>query len=162
MESLRSYYTFYLIHKFGVSVQDSQYYLFIFLFATAVGTLLGGPIGDKIGRKYVIWGSILGSAPFTLLMPHVGLAATVVLSFIIGFILSSAFPAILVYAQELLPYKIGMISGIFFGFAFGVAGIASAVLGNYADTYGIEYVYNVVAFTPLLGLIAYFLPNLKK
>ena len=162
MASLSSYYTFYLIHKFGVSVQDSQYYLFIFLFATAAGTLLGGPIGDKIGRKYVIWGSILGAAPFALLMPHVNLVLTVILSFIIGFVLSSAFPAILVYAQELLPYKLGMISGIFYGFAFGVAGIASAILGNFADIYGIEYVYNVVAFTPLLGLAAYFLPDIKK
>lgn len=162
MASLNSYYTFYLIHKFGVSVQDSQFYLFIFLFATAVGTLLGGPIGDRIGRKYVIWGSILGTAPFSLLMPHVGLVPTVILSFLIGFILSSAFPAILVYAQELLPYKIGLISGIFYGFAFGIAGIASAVLGNFADEYGIEYVYQVVAFTPLLGLVACLLPKLKE
>lgn len=162
MASLSSYYTFYLIHKFGVSVQDSQLYLFVFLFATAAGTLLGGPIGDKIGRKYVIWGSILGTAPFSLLMPHVGLMETVILSFVIGFILSSAFPAILVYAQELLPYKLGLISGIFYGFAFGVAGIASAVLGNFADAYGIEYVYQVVAFTPLLGLVAYLLPNIKE
>lgn len=162
MASLNSYYTFYLIHKFGVSVQDSQFYLFIFLFATAAGTLLGGPIGDRIGRKYVIWGSISGTAPFSLLMPHVGLVPTVILSFLIGFILSSAFPAILVYAQELLPYKIGLISGIFYGFAFGIAGIASAVLGNFADEYGIEYVYQVVAFTPLLGLVACLLPNLKE
>lgn len=162
MASLNSYYTFYLIHKFGVSVQGSQFYLFIFLFATAAGTLLGGPIGDRIGRKYVIWGSILGTAPFSLLMPHVGLVPTVILSFLIGFILSSAFPAILVYAQELLPYKIGLISGIFYGFAFGIAGIASAVLGNFADEYGIEYVYQVVAFTPLLGLVACLLPNLKE
>ena len=162
MASLNSYYTFYLIHKFGVSVQDSQFYLFIFLFATAAGTLLGGPIGDRIGRKYVIWGSILGTAPFSLLMPHVGLVPTVILSFLIGFILSSAFPAILVYAQELLPYKIGLISGIFYGFAFGIAGITSAVLGNFADEYGIEYVYQVVAFTPLLGLVACLLPNLKE
>lgn len=162
MASLNSYYTFYLIHKFGVSVQDSQFYLFIFLFATAAGTLLGGPIGDRIGRKYVIWGSILGTAPFSLLMPHVGLVPTVILSSLIGFILSSAFPAILVYAQELLPYKIGLISGIFYGFAFGIAGIASAVLGNFADEYGIEYVYQVVAFTPLLGLVACLLPNLKE
>lgn len=162
MASLNSYYTFYLIHKFGVSVQDSQFYLFIFLFATAAGTLLGGPIGDRIGRKYVIWGSILGTAPFSLLMPHVELVPTVILSFLIGFILSSAFPAILVYAQELLPYKIGLISGIFYGFAFGIAGIASVVLGNFADEYGIEYVYQVVAFTPLLGLVACLLPNLKE
>ena len=138
MASLNSYYTFYLIHKFGVSVQASQLYLFVFLIATAIGTLLGGPIGDRVGRKYVIWASILGAAPFTLIMPHVeNLYLTTVLSFCVGLTLSSAFPAILVYAQELLPYKLGLISGLFFGFAFGVAGIASAVLGNMADRYGI-------------------------
>ncbi len=162
MASLSSYYTFYLIEKFGVSVQDSQFFLFVFLVATAAGTLVGGPVGDKVGRKYVIWASILGTAPFSLLMPHVDLFWTCVLSFVIGFILSSAFPAILVYAQELLPYKLGLISGLFYGFAFGIAGIASAVLGNFADKYGIEYVYQVVAFTPLLGLVTYFLPNIKK
>lgn len=162
MASLSSYYTFYLIEKFGVSVQQSQFYLFIFLVATAAGTLVGGPVGDKVGRKYVIWASILGTAPFSLMMPHVDLFWTCILSFIIGFILSSAFPAILVYAQELLPYKLGLISGLFYGFAFGIAGIASAVLGNFADEYGIEYVYQVVAFTPLLGLVTYFLPNIKK
>lgn len=162
MASLNSYYTFYLIEKFGVTVQHSQFFLFIFLVATAAGTLVGGPIGDRVGRKYVIWASILGTAPFSLLMPHVDLLWTCILSFIIGFILSSAFPAILVYAQELLPYKLGLISGLFYGFAFGIAGIASAVLGNFADEYGIEYVYQVVAFTPLLGLVTYFLPNIKK
>mgnify|MGYP000606718481 CR=1 FL=1 len=137
MASLNSYYTFYLIHKFGVSVQASQLYLFVFLIATAIGTLLGGPIGDRVGRKYVIWASILGEAPFTLIMPHV-------------------------YAQELLPYKLGLISGLFFGFAFGVAGIASAVLGNMADRYGIEAVYNVCGYMPLIGLVTWFLPDLKK
>lgn len=162
MASLNSYYTFYLIEKFGVTVQHSQFFLFIFLVATAAGTLVGGPIGDRVGRKYVIWASILGTAPFSLLMPHVDLLWTCILSFVIGFILSSAFPAILVYAQELLPYKLGLISGLFYGFAFGIAGIASAVLGNFADEYGIEYVYQVVAFTPLLGLVTYFLPNIKK
>ena len=162
MASLNSYYTFYLIHKFGVSVQTSQICLFVFLIATAIGTLAGGPIGDKIGRKYVIWGSILGAAPFSLLMPHVGFVWTIVLSFCVGLVLSSAFPAILLYAQELLPYKLGLISGLFFGFAFGVAGIASAVLGNMADHYGIEAVYNVCGFMPLLGLVTWFLPNLKK
>ena len=150
MASLNSYYTFYLIHKFGVSVQQSQFFLFVFLIATAVGTLVGGPIGDRIGRKYVIWVSILGTAPFSMLMPHVGLAG------------SSAFPAILLYAQELLPNKLGLISGLFFGFAFGIAGIASAVLGNMADRFGIEAVYNVCAFMPLLGLVTWFLPDLKK
>lgn len=163
MASLNSYYTFYLIHKFGVSVQVSQLYLFVFLIATAIGTLLGGPIGDRVGRKYVIWASILGAAPFTLIMPHVeNLYLTTVLSFCVGLTLSSAFPAILVYAQELLPYKLGLISGLFFGFAFGVAGIASAVLGNMADRYGIEAVYNVCGYMPLIGLVTWFLPDLNK
>ena len=161
MASLNSYYTFYLIHKFGVSVQASQLYLFVFLIATAIGTLLGGPIGDRVGRKYVIWASILGAAPFTLIMPHVeNLYLTTVLSFCVGLTLSSAFPAILVYAQELLPYKLGLISGLFFGFAFGVAGIASAVLGNMADRYGIEAVYNVCGYMPLFGLGTGVLPDL--
>lgn len=163
MASLSSYYTFYLMEKFGVSVQSSQLFLFIFLIATAIGTLMGGPIGDKVGRKYVIWVSILGAAPFSLLMPHVNsLYLTAVLSFCVGLVLSSAFPAILVYAQELLPYKLGLISGLFFGFSFGVAGIASAVLGNLADHYGIEAVYNVCAYMPLIGLVTWFLPDLKK
>ena len=162
MASLTSYYTFYLIHKFNVTVQESQLYLFIFLVATAIGTLLGGPIGDRVGRKYVIWASILGAAPFSLLMPHATLAWTIILSFCVGLMLSSAFPAILLYAQELLPTKLGLISGLFFGFAFGVAGIASAVLGNMADKFGIETVYNVCAYMPLLGLVTFFLPNLKK
>ena len=163
MASLNSYYTFYLIHKFGVSVQASQLYLFVFLIATAIGTLLGGPIGDRVGRKYVIWASILGAAPFTLIMPHVeNLYLTTILSFCVGLTLSSAFPAILVYAQELLPYKLGLIYGLFFGFAFGVAGIASAVLGNMADRYGIEAVYNVCGYMPLIGLVTWFLPDLKK
>ena len=163
MASLNSYYTFYLIHKFGVSVQASQLYLFVFLIATAIGTLLGGPIGDRVGRKYVIWASILGAAPFTLIMPHVeNLYLTTILSFCVGLTLSSAFPAILVYAQELLPYKLGLISGLFFGFAFGVAGIASAVLGNMADRYGIEAVYNVCGYMPLIGLVTWCLPDLKK
>ena len=162
MASLNSYYTFYLIHKFGVSVQASQLYLFVFLIATAIGTLLGGPIGDRVGRKYVIWASILGAAPFTLIMPHVENLYLTILSFCVGLTLSSAFPAILVYAQELLPYKLGLISGLFFGFAFGVAGIASAVLGNMADRYGIEAVYNVCGYMPLIGLVTWFLPDLKK
>ncbi len=162
MASLSNFYTFYLIEKFGVSIQQSQLYLFVFMFATAAGTLMGGPVGDRIGRKYVIWASVLGAAPFTLLMPHASLFWTAVLSFCIGLILSSAFPAILLYAQELLPYKLGMVSGLFFGFAFGVAGIASAVLGNLADTYGIEAVYRVCAYMPLLGLVTCFLPDLKQ
>lgn len=162
MASLSSYYTFYLIEKFGVSIQASQLYLFVFLVATAAGTLVGGPVGDRIGRKYVIWISILGTAPFSLLMPHAGLGATVVLSFCVGFMLSSAFPAILLYAQELLPAKLGLVSGLFFGFAFGVAGIASAILGDMADAYGLEAVYAACAYMPLLGLVACFLPNLNK
>lgn len=162
MASLNSYYTFYLIHKFGISVQQSQLFLFVFLVSTAVGTLVGGPLGDRIGRKYVIWISIVGTAPFSMLMPHVGLPWTILLSFCVGLMLSSAFPAILLYAQELLPNKLGLISGLFFGFAFGIAGIGSAVLGNMADKFGIETVYNICAFMPLLGLVTWFLPDLKK
>lgn len=162
MASLSSYYTFYLIDKFGISVSASQLFLFIFVVSTAAGTLVGGPVGDRYGRKTVIWISILGTAPFSLLLPHVGLAATAVLSFCAGFMLSSAFPAILLYAQELLPTKLGMVSGLFFGFAFGVGGIASAVLGNFADTYGIEAVYRACAYSPLLGIVAILLPDLRK
>lgn len=162
MASISSYYTFYLIDKFGVSVSASQIFLFIFVVSTAVGTLAGGPIGDRYGRKVVIWVSILGTAPFSLLLPHVGLAMTAALSFCAGFMLSSAFPAILLYAQELLPTKLGMISGLFFGFAFGVGGIASAVLGVFADSFGIETIYRWCAYMPLLGVAAALLPNLKK
>ncbi|MDR1454701.1 MAG: MFS transporter [Tannerella sp.] len=162
MASLSSYYTFYLIEKFHVTVQASQIFLFVFLGATALGTLIGGPVGDRVGRKYVIWVSILGAAPFTLLMPHVNLFWTVTMSFFIGLIISSAFPAILLYAQELLPYRLGLVSGLFFGFAFGIAGVASAILGKMADLHGIEAVYQVCAWMPLLGIITWFLPNLKK
>ena len=162
MASLSSYYTSYLMEKFGVSVKMSQIFLFIFVVSTAAGTLVGGPIGDKYGRKLVIWVSILGTAPFSLLLPHVSLPLTALLSFCAGFMLSSAFPAILLYAQELLPTKLGMISGLFFGFAFGVGGIASAVLGNFADTYGIEAIYNFCAYMPLIGIVACLLPNLKN
>lgn len=162
MASLTSYYTFYLIEKFNVTIGQSQIYLFIFLFAVALGTFFGGPIGDRFGRKYVIWFSILGTAPFTLYMPYAGLTGTCILSVIIGLILSSAFSAILVYAQELLPGKEGLIGGLFFGLAFGIAGIASAIFGRIADLEGIEYVYHLAAFMPLLGLIAGLLPNIKK
>lgn len=162
MASLTSYYTFYLIDKFGVSIRDAQFYLFIFLFATAAGTFIGGPIGDRIGRKYVIWGSILGVAPFALMMPHSGLTWTIILSILIGFILSSAFSAILVYAQELLPGKVGLIGGLFFGLAFGIAGVASAILGKVADATSIQHVYNICAYLPLIGLVAGLLPNQKK
>jgi len=153
---------FYLIDKFSLSVESAQLYLFAFLFAVAAGTVIGGPIGDRIGRKYVIWASILGTAPFALIMPHVGLMWTCILSIFIGLILSSAFSAILVYAQELVPGKVGLLGGLFFGLAFGIAGIASAVLGRVADSSGIQYVYNVCAFLPLIGLVAAFLPNTKK
>ncbi len=162
MACLTNYYTFYLIERFGVTIKMSQVFLFVFLVSTALGTLVGGPIGDRYGRKPVIWASILGTAPFSLLMPHCGLALTVVLSFCVGFMLSSAFPAILLYSQELLPNKLGLVSGLFFGFAFGVAGVASAILGDFADVYGIDAVYNFCAYTPLLGLVACLLPNLKK
>ena len=162
MASLSSYYTFYLMQKFGISVKLSQIFLFIFVVSTAAGTLVGGPVGDRYGRKLVIWISILGTAPFSLLLPHASLPVTAVLSFCAGFMLSSAFPAILLYAQELLPTKLGMISGLFFGFAFGVGGIASAVLGNFADTYGIEAIYKFCAYMPLIGIVACLLPNLKN
>jgi len=161
MASLNSYYMFYLIDKFNVSIHDAQLYLFAFLFAVAAGTVIGGPIGDRVGRKYVIWFSILGTAPFALIMPHVGLMWTCVLSILIGLILSSAFSAILVYAQELVPGKVGLIGGLFFGLAFGIAGIASAVLGKVADNTSIQHVYDICAFLPLIGLVAAFLPNTK-
>lgn len=162
LASLGSYYTFYLIEKFQVSIQHSQILLFAFLLSSALGTYFGGPLGDKYGRKYVIWFSILGAAPFTLLLPYANLLFTVVLSVIIGFIMSSAFPAILVYAQELMPGKIGMISGLFFGFAFGMGGLASALLGALADATSINFVYHVCSFLPLIGLITWKLPKLKK
>ena len=162
MASLTNFYTFYLIEKFDVSIQHSQIFLFVFLFAIALGTFIGGPVGDRIGRKSVMWVSILGSAPFALFLPHANLLWTCVLTFFIGFILSSAFTAILIYAQELLPEKVGFISGFFFGFAFGIAGIAAAILGNVADTTGLDYVYNVCAYLPLLGIAAIFLPNDRK
>lgn len=162
MASISSYYTFYLIDKFGVTISESQIMLFVFVVSTAAGTLVGGPIGDRYGRKPVIWASILGAAPFSLMLPHVGLPLTIVMSFCVGFVLSSAFPAILLYAQELLPTHLGTISGLFFGFAFGIGGIASAVLGQFADAYGIGTVYNVCAYMPLIGMIAILLPNLKN
>lgn len=161
LASLTSYYTFYLISKFHVSVQNAQVYLFVFLGAVAVGTILGGPIGDRVGRKYVIWCSILGVLPFTLLLPYANLLWTVIFSAIIGTILASAFPAIVVYAQELLPGKVGMISGLFFGLAFGTAGIAAALLGKLADYTSIDFVYRACAFMPLLGLLTAFLPDIE-
>ncbi|HEY1022012.1 MAG TPA: MFS transporter [Flavisolibacter sp.] len=160
LASMSSYFTFYLIDKFQLSVQNSQIHLFIFLLATALGTFMGGPLGDRFGRKYVIWFSILGAAPFTLLLPHADLFWTTVLSILIGFILASAFSAILVYAQELLPGKVGMVSGLFFGFAFGMGGLGSALLGALADSTSISYVYQVCAYLPLIGLLTAFLPDL--
>jgi FSR family fosmidomycin resistance protein-like MFS transporter len=162
LASMTSYYTFYLIDKFHLSVQSSQIYLFVFLFAVAAGTLIGGTLGDKFGRKYVIWASILGAAPFTLMLPHANLMWTSILSVFIGVILASAFSAILVYAQELIPGKLGLVSGLFFGFAFGMAGIGSALLGRLADATSIGYVYQVCAFLPLIGLLTAFLPNIEK
>lgn len=162
LASMTSYYTFYLIARFGVGVQEAQVYLFVFLFAVAAGTIIGGPIGDRFGRRYVIWASILGVAPFTLLLPHVGLLATVALSIPIGVVLASAFSAILVYAQELLPGRVGLIAGLFFGLAFGMAGIGSALLGNLADHLGIEGMFRIASYLPLLGLLTFFLPDLRK
>lgn len=159
---ITSYFQFYTIKKFGLTEVQAQVYLFYFLIAAAIGTLLGGFFGDKFGRKYVIWFSILGAAPFTLALPYVGLELTAIFVVIIGLVISSAFPAILVYAQELLPKKLGMVSGLFYGFAFGMGGLGSAVLGFMADKTSIEYVYQVCSFLPLIGLIAYFLPNLRK
>ena len=161
LASISSYYTFYLMEKFHLSTQSAQMYLFLFLLAVAVGGFAGGPVGDRIGRKRVIWFSILGVAPFTLLLPHVGLAATAVLSVIIGLILASAFSAILVFAQEIMPGRVGAVSGLFFGFAFGLGGIGAAVLGALADHEGIESVYRLCAYLPLLGVAAALLPNIE-
>jgi MFS transporter, FSR family, fosmidomycin resistance protein len=159
--SISSFYSFYLIEKFHLSMQSAQLFLFVFLFAMALGTLFGGHIGDRIGRKKVIWFSILGAAPFTLLLPFVGLRWTAILSFLIGLILSSAFSAIVVFAQELMPGKVGAVSGLFFGFAFGIGGIGAAVLGSLADRHGIEFVYRICAYLPLLGMVAAFLPDIE-
>ena len=162
LASLTSYFTFYLIHRFDVSVQDAQLHLFAFLAAVAVGTILGGPLGDRFGRKHVIWFSILGALPFTLLLPHASLFWTGPLTVVIGLVLASAFPAIVVFAQELVPGKVGMISGLFFGFSFGMGGLGAAVLGELADHVGIERVYLVCSFLPLIGLLAAWLPDMKR
>lgn len=161
MSALGSYYTFYLMHAFGISVQRAQVHLFYFLGAVAVGTLLGGSLGDRIGRKYVIWFSILGALPFSLMLPWANLFWTGILSVCIGLVLSSAFPAMVVYAQELLPGRVGTIAGLFFGLSFGLSGIAAAVLGAVADATSITYVYKLCAFLPAIGLLAVFLPNFK-
>lgn len=160
--SLSSYYTFFLMEKFGLSTQTSQIYLFIFLAASAAGVFFGGPIGDRFGRKYVIWFSILGSLPFTLAMPYTGLAGSAICSALAGLIMSSATAAIIVYAQELMPHRFGMISGLFFGLAFGFGGLGAALLGIVADHKGIDFVYQVCAFLPAVGLLSVFLPNLKQ
>jgi FSR family fosmidomycin resistance protein-like MFS transporter len=159
LASLSSYYTFYLISRFHVSVQASQIYLFVFLGSVALGTILGGPVGDRFGRKYVIWGSIVGVLPFTLILPHANLFWTAALTVPIGLILASAFPAIIVYAQELLPGRTGTVAGLFFGLAFGMGGIGAAVLGKVADSFGISLVYEICAFLPVIGLLAGFLPD---
>jgi FSR family fosmidomycin resistance protein-like MFS transporter len=162
LASLSSYYTFYLMHRFHLSVQSAQVHLFLFLFAVATGTLFGGPIGDRIGRKRVIWGSILGAAPFALALPYANLVWTGILVFVIGLILASAFSAILVFAQELIPGKVGTVSGLFFGLAFGLAGIGAAVFGSLADRHGIEFVYHLCSYLPLLGIMTAFLPDLSR
>jgi FSR family fosmidomycin resistance protein-like MFS transporter len=162
LSSLSSYYTFYLIDKFGVSTQAAQLYLFLFLASAAAGAYFGGPLGDRFGRKYVIWFSILGALPFSLALPHVGLAASAALTVVIGLIISSATSAIIVFAQELMPHRFGMISGLFFGVAFGIGGIGAAVLGRIADHTGIGFVYEVCAFLPAIGLLAVFLPQMPK
>jgi FSR family fosmidomycin resistance protein-like MFS transporter len=162
LASLTTFYTFYLIHRFQVSVQTAQILLFVFLTAVAIGTFAGGPLGDRFGRKYVIWGSILGVLPFTVMLPHAGLMGTTVLSVLVGLILSSAFSAIVVYGQELLPGRVGMVNGLFFGFAFGMAGLGAAAMGWLADLTDIDFVYRVFAFLPALGVLAVFLPNLDS
>ncbi|MEZ0328068.1 MAG: MFS transporter [Dissulfuribacterales bacterium] len=161
LASIGNYFTFYLMHRFALSVQSAQYHLFVFLFAVALGTFIGGPVGDRIGRKRVIWLSILGASPFTLALPYANLSWIGILSFASGFVLASAFSAILVFAQELIPGRVGAISGLFFGLAFGVAGIAAAVLGRLADIYGIEFVYHICSYLPLLGMMTIFLPDIK-
>lgn len=159
MASVSSYYTFFVMERFGLDVQHAQYALFVFIFATALGTMCGGPIGDRIGRKYVIWASILGASPFALALPYMTLPWMVVSSFGAGFMLSSAFPAIVIMAQELLPNRIGMISGLFFGLAFGVAGISAAMWGAYAESHGVASIFAISGYLPLLGLVAIFLPK---
>lgn len=162
LSSLTNFYTFYLMKHFSISIQDAQVHLFIFLAAVAAGTFAGGPIGDRVGRKFVIWVSILGVLPFSLMMPYADLMWTSVLSAVIGLILASAFSAILVYAQELVPGKVGTIAGLFFGLAFGLGGIAAALLGKWADSIGIEAVYRYCAFLPALGILTVFLPDLRR
>ena len=160
--SLSTYYQFFVIEKFHLSIQQAQYHMFIYLIAYALGTILGGPLGDKFGRKYIIWFSVFGATPFALLLPYANLFYTDVLMIIIGIIISSAFPAIIVYAQELLPKKLGMVSGLFYGFAFGMGALGSALLGILADHTSITFVYQICSYLPILGIVCYFLPNMKK
>jgi FSR family fosmidomycin resistance protein-like MFS transporter len=162
VSSLSSYYIFYLIDKFHVSTQTAQFYLFIFLAANAVGAFFGGPLGDRFGRKYVIWFSILGALPFSLALPYAGLFGSAVLTIFIGLIISSATSSIIVFAQELMPHRFGMISGMFFGVAFGIGGLGAAVLGRVADHTGIAFVYQICAFLPAIGLLALFLPKMPR
>ena len=160
--SLSTYYTFFLMDKFHLSIREAQFHMFVYLIAYTLGTILGGPLGDKFGRKYIIWFSVFGATPFALLLPYVNLFWTDVLMVVIGIIISSAFPAIIVYAQELIPKKLGMVSGLFYGFAFGMGALGSALLGILADHTSIQYVYNICSYLPIIGIICYFLPNLKK
>lgn len=160
--SITSYFQFYTMDRFGISEVQAQIYLFYFLAAMAIGTIVGGALGDLVGRKFIIWFSVLGAAPFALMLPYANLFWTAILIVVIGLIISSAFPSIIVYAQELLPRKIGVVSGLFYGFAFGMGGIGSALLGIWADHTSIEFIYQVCAYLPLLGIVAYFLPNMKK
>ncbi|SFA72119.1 MFS transporter, FSR family, fosmidomycin resistance protein [Flavobacterium swingsii] len=160
--SLSTYYQFFVIEKFNLSIQQAQYHMFIYLIAYALGTILGGPLGDKFGRKYIIWFSVFGATPFALLLPYANLFYTDVLMIIIGIIISSAFPAIIVYAQELLPKKLGMVSGLFYGFAFGMGALGSALLGILADHTSITFVYQICSYLPIFGVVCYFLPNMKK
>ena len=160
--SLSTYYTFFLMDKFHLSIREAQFHMFVYLIAYTLGTILGGPLGDKFGRKYIIWFSVFGATPFALLLPYVNLFWTDVLMVVIGVIISSAFPAIIVYAQELIPKKLGMVSGLFYGFAFGMGALGSALLGILADHTSIQYVYNICSYLPIIGIICYFLPNLKK
>ena len=160
--SLSTYYTFFVIEKFHLTIQQAQFHMFIYLISYAIGTILGGPLGDKFGRKYIIWFSVFGATPFALMLPYANLFYTDILMIIIGIIISSAFPAIIVYAQELLPKKIGMVSGLFYGFAFGMGALGSALLGILADKTSITFVYSICSFLPIFGAVCYFLPNLKK
>ncbi len=162
LASITNFYTFYLMHRFGLTTQSAQVCQFVFFAAVATGTVIGGPVGDRIGRKKVIWASILGVLPFTLVLPYVGIEMTIALSVVIGVIISSAFPAIVVYAQELIPGRTGMISGVFFGLIFGVGGIGAAVLGTLADRSGIEFVYQLCSYLPLIGLLTGLLPNVES